>query len=88
MVVAEAAACGTPAVVSTQTGAKAMIEAHPGSGWIVDPDAESLHATLQMLVRRPELLLAARGPALRSGRAFSWADYRTRAGQLLEKYVR
>ncbi|MDQ6991708.1 MAG: glycosyltransferase family 4 protein, partial [Mariprofundaceae bacterium] len=38
MVVAEAMACGTPAIVSTQTGAKAMIEQFPQSGWIVEAD--------------------------------------------------
>jgi glycosyltransferase involved in cell wall biosynthesis len=87
MVVAEAMVCGTPAIVSTQTGAKAMIEAYPGSGWIVEPDAESLYAILRTLITRPALLRAAREPAMRSGQAFSWANYRNRAGQLLEDFV-
>ncbi|MDM0077831.1 glycosyltransferase [Variovorax sp. J2P1-59] len=87
MVVAEAMACGTPAIVSTQTGAKAMVEAYPGSGWIVEPDAEALYATVRHLIQNPQLLQAARPVAMQSGQAFSWTDYRARAGQLLEEFV-
>jgi len=87
MVVAEAMACGTPAVVSTQTGAKAMVESHPGSGWIVEPDVDSIHDTLRRLIENPELLRAAREPAMRSGQDFSWTSYRERAGQLMEDFV-
>jgi glycosyltransferase involved in cell wall biosynthesis len=87
MVVAEAMACGTPAIVSTRTGAKAMIEAFPGSGWIVEPEVESLHALLGRLTRNPEQLHAARATALQSGEAFSWATYRSRAGRLFEDFL-
>ena len=87
MVVAEAMACGTPAIVSTQTGAKAMVEAYPGSGWIVEPDTDALYATLRHLIQNPQLLQAARPAAMQSGQAFSWANYRSRAGQLLEEFV-
>ncbi|MDM0012626.1 glycosyltransferase family 4 protein [Variovorax sp. J22P168] len=88
MVVAEAMACGTPAIVTTQTGAKAMIENHPGSGWIVEPDADDLHDTLRGLIENPERVRAARPAARSAGQAFSWADYRERAGRLLEDFVR
>ena len=87
MVVAEAMACGTPAIVSTQTGAKAMIENHPGAGWIVEPDVDSLYATARRLIEDPTLLRAARPAALRAGQAFSWTSYRHRAGQLIEEFV-
>lgn len=87
MVVAEAMACGTPAVVSTNTGAKAMIEAYPGSGWIVQPEVEPLHTLLRELARSPAQLHAARAIARQSGEAFSWASYRRRAGELFEEFV-
>jgi len=87
MVVAEAMACGTPAVVSTNTGAKAMIEAFPGSGWIVEPEVEPLHSMLRQLALNPAQLHAARAMARQSGDAFSWASYRSRAGELFEELV-
>lgn len=88
MVVAEAMSCGTPALVSSQTGAKAIIEAFPGSGWIVEPELEALHAALARLIRHPELLLQARAPALQASRTFSWEAYRQRAGKLLEDFLK
>ncbi|MDM0104786.1 glycosyltransferase [Variovorax sp. J22R24] len=87
MVVAEAMACGTPAIVSTNTGAKALVEANPGSGWIVEPNVDALCATVRQLIQNPQLLHAARPAAMQSGQAFSWANYRSRAGQLLEEFV-
>lgn len=87
MVVAEAMACGTPAAVSTRTGAKAMIEAFPGSGWIVEPELEALHGLLGRLARDPAQLHAARAQAARAGESFTWAAYRGRAGRLFEDYL-
>ena len=87
MVVAEAMACGTPAIVSTNTGSKALVEANPGSGWIVEPNVDALCATVRHLIQNPQLLQAARPAAMLSGQAFSWANYRSRAGQLLEEFV-
>jgi glycosyltransferase involved in cell wall biosynthesis len=87
MVVAEAMSCGTPALISSQTGAKAIIEAFPGSGWIVEPELESLHAALAQLIQHPEFFLQAREPALQASKEFSWAAYRRRAGMLLEDFL-
>jgi glycosyltransferase involved in cell wall biosynthesis len=87
MVVAEAMACGTPALVSTQTGAKAMVEDYPGSGWIVEPTAESIYAQVRKLIENPAQVFEARATAMRSGQAFSWTNYRARAGQLLEDFL-
>lgn len=87
MVVAEAMACGTPALVSTQTGAKALIEALPGSGWVVEPTLDSLHLALQRLLRDPTLLHAARNEAIKARDQFSWNAYRRRAGDLFEELV-
>ncbi|RZA21763.1 MAG: glycosyltransferase, partial [Proteobacteria bacterium] len=87
MVVAEAMSRGTPALVSTQTGAKAIIESFPGSGWIVEPELEALHGMLRRLVDEPVLMQKARVPALAASREFSWTAYRQRAGKLLEDYL-
>ena len=83
MVVAEAMACGTPALVSTQTGAKAIIEEVPGSGWIVEPDGDALHAQLRRLILEPVLLEDARPHAQRAAESYTWQAYRRRATTLL-----
>jgi glycosyltransferase involved in cell wall biosynthesis len=87
MVVAESMICGTPAIVSTQTGSKAMIEDYPGSGWIVEPTADDIYRQVRKLIEHPEFMHAARPMARKAGQAFSWANYRSRAGQLLEEFV-
>jgi glycosyltransferase involved in cell wall biosynthesis len=85
MVVAEAMACGTPALVSTQTGAKAIIEETPGSGWIVEPDGDALHAQLRQLILEPALLENAREHAQRAAESYTWQAYRRRATRLLSE---
>lgn len=85
MVVAEAMACGTPALVSTHTGAKALVEHVPGSGWIVEPDAESLYAQVRALVLQPELLARARPFAQRASSDFTWHAYRRRVAAVLKE---
>ena len=79
MVVAEAMACGTPALVSTQTGAKAIIQEFEGSGWVVKPDVEALTRQLRELLRNPALLHAARPRARAAAGSYTWAAYRQRA---------
>lgn len=83
MVVAEAMACGTPAIVSTRTGAKAIIEELPGSGWIVEPDGEALYAQLKTLLADPIQLKRARFRAQRAAESYTWQAYRKRARDLL-----
>lgn len=83
MVVAEALACGTPAIVSTRTGAKAIIEEVPGSGWIVEPDGEALYSQLRSLLIDPAQLDRARPHAQRAAEAYTWQAYRRRARALL-----
>lgn len=83
MVVVEAMACGTPAIVSTQTGAKAIIEEMPGSGWIVEPEGDALHAQLRQLIVNPVQLENARSHARRAAESYTWQAYRRRATKLL-----
>lgn len=83
MVVVEGMACGTPAIVSTQTGAKVIIEEVPGSGWIVEPEGEALHAQLRRLLLDPTQLERARSHAQRAAEAYTWQAYRSRATKLL-----
>lgn len=87
MVVAEAMSCGTPAIVSTQTGSKALIETFPGSGWIVDLGVEPLYKLLRRLIVNPSELRHARPAALNSAKQFSWEMYRQRAGQLFKDFI-
>jgi glycosyltransferase involved in cell wall biosynthesis len=87
MVVAEAMACGTPAIVSSQTGAKVMIEQFPHAGWIIEPDAESLYCCLSERLEKRDELFAARKHANEAARHFTWQAYRQRAGQVLEEFL-
>ena len=87
MVVAEAMACGTPALVSTQTGAKAIIEQYPGSGWIVEPDAQALYAQVRALALSAPQLRAARAHALQAAQSFTWTSYRQRVRDLFTQHV-
>lgn len=86
MVVAEAMAAGTPAVVSEQTGAKMIIERHPDAGWIVAPTAESILSRLKTLLEQPLLLHRARPAALAAAAEFTWPAYRQRAGAWFDQH--
>ncbi|MBO9649992.1 MAG: glycosyltransferase family 4 protein [Variovorax sp.] len=88
MVVAEAMACGTPALVSTFTGAKAIIEQTPGSGWIVEPTMEAIRDQVRALLLDPSQLEQARAHARRAAEPFSWQAYRARAASLLGGMLR
>lgn len=85
MVAAEAMACGTPVIVSEQTGSKAIIEQFPGAGWIVPCDEEALYRRVKALILDREALFAARDAALEAARCFSWENYRKRIGALIEE---
>jgi glycosyltransferase involved in cell wall biosynthesis len=88
MVVAEAMACGTPAIVSTKTGAKAMIEKYPGSGWIVDCNVDSLYNCIKDLINNRNKLFAAREVALHAAKDFTWSAYRENVGKELKNWLR
>lgn len=88
MVVAEAMACGTPAIVSTQTGAKAMIEQFPQSGWIVDCDVDALYRCVKARIQNRDELFAAREAALAASKEFTWQAYRKRVGLLIEDWMK
>jgi glycosyltransferase involved in cell wall biosynthesis len=64
-----------------------MVEDHPGSGWIVEPDADAIYAAARRLIENPALAAEARAPAMQSGQAFSWTNYRARAGQLMQDFL-
>ncbi len=82
MVVAEAMAHGVPALVSTMTGAREIIERHPGSGWITEPSAPAIESCVKQLLTNPASLASARTHALTASREFTWSAYRERIGQL------
>lgn len=84
MVVAEAMACGTPVIVSVQTGSKAMIEQFPKAGWIVDVNEDSLYSCVRDRIINREELVAARLSALEASRVFTWNSYRQRARDLIK----
>lgn len=85
MVVAEAMACGTPAIVSTYVGAKSMIEEFPGSGWIISPDVGELYALVEKLILNRSVLQASRQVALRASAAYTWDIYRATIGELMRE---
>lgn len=87
MVVAEAMACGTPAIVSTQVGSKAIIEQFPDSGWIISPDANALYECVKSLIQRPEQLTKARAVAFDAAQQFTWQAYRQRVGLFIEQWM-
>lgn len=87
MVVAEAFACGTPAIVSTQTGAKAMIEQFPGAGWIVGCNAEALYQCVKDRIQNREALFTARNSALEASSHFTWQAYRERVGLFIQNWM-
>ena len=87
MVVAEAMACGTPAIVSVQTGSKAIIEQFPKSGWIVDVNEERLYSCIKERIINRDELFAARQNALEASRIFTWESYRKRASDLIKNWI-
>lgn len=87
MVVAEAMACGTPVIVSKNTGSKAIIEQFPKSGWIVDATEESLYSCIKNIIINREELFSARQSALEASQTFTWESYRQRASKLLKEWI-
>jgi glycosyltransferase involved in cell wall biosynthesis len=87
MVVAEALACGTPVIVSTQTGARAIIEQFPGAGWVVECDEGSLYKCIKARIENRTELFSARSHALEASRHFTWEVYRRKVGQFLKDWL-
>ncbi|MGO4331248.1 glycosyltransferase family 4 protein [Cupriavidus sp. 2TAF22] len=81
MVVAEALACGTPALVTDRVGAKEIIEQFPGSGWVVPVGQEPLYERMLELANHRDLLAQARVHAAAAGSTFTWKRYRHTAAE-------
>lgn len=87
MVVAEAMAVGTPAIVSSHTGAKEIIEKFPKAGWIIEPTSESLYECLKNRITDRETLFLARQAAKEASRYFTWEAYRQRIGNIITNQI-
>ncbi|WP_432261528.1 glycosyltransferase family 4 protein [Cupriavidus sp. TMH.W2] len=79
MVVAEALACGTPALVSECVGAKEILQEFPRAGWIVQVSAQSLYDRMLELATVRASLDEARQYASLAGEKYTWARYRRAA---------
>jgi glycosyltransferase involved in cell wall biosynthesis len=84
MVVAEAMAAGVPAIVSTATGAKEMIEQFPGSGWVINADEKSIYDAVKNTVEGRWSLADASVQALKASEYFTWSAYRKRVASLIQ----
>lgn len=79
MVVVEALACGTPALVSERVGAKEILQEFPRAGWIVQVSAQSLYDRMLELATVRASLDEARQYASLAGEKYTWARYRRAA---------
>ena len=87
MVVTESLACGTPVIVSHTTGAKEIVEANAGVGWLVDATSESLYGCIVARWNDRNELSDARSAASRAAKQFTWEAYRYRVGEMLETWL-
>jgi glycosyltransferase involved in cell wall biosynthesis len=78
MVVVESLSVGTPVIVSSEVGAKEVIEMFPNSGEIVEPTYESLRECILKIIAEYPACEVKRKYALEAGAYFSWASYRKR----------
>lgn len=83
MVVAEAMACGTPAIVSNMTGSKAIIEQFSGSGWIVEPEEKSIYDAMRFCIENRNEVFNARESAKNASKMFTWNSYRNRIANFI-----
>lgn len=83
MVVAEAMACGTPAIVSTMTGAKEIIEKFPGSGWIINSDENSIYNAMRYCIENSQEVFNSRQSAKQASDMFSWEAYKKRVANVI-----
>ncbi|MBZ0145877.1 MAG: glycosyltransferase family 4 protein [Rhodocyclaceae bacterium] len=88
MVVAEALACGTPALVSDRTGACDLIR-EDVNGWVVPAgDAEQLAAKMLWIARNLEAVRGLEEACVESARQASWEEYSRRLCETLEDFIR
>jgi glycosyltransferase involved in cell wall biosynthesis len=83
MVVVEAMAAGTPAIVSTMTGAREVISRFPESGWVVEPTGEAIYRTMRDKVSDRASIRKASVHALKAADYFTWRAYRSRVADLI-----
>jgi glycosyltransferase involved in cell wall biosynthesis len=83
MVVVEAMATGTPAIVSSRTGAKEVLSLFPESGWVVEPTTQSIYECMEQRVRDRASLRSASLASLDAAQYFSWRAYRARIASLI-----
>jgi len=78
MVVVEAMACGTPAIVTNQTGAAEAVT-DDVSGWIIDADDPvQLADYMEWCVSHPEKVLQMRPEARAAAEHYGWGGYNKR----------
>ncbi len=88
MVVAEALACGTPALVSDRTGASDLIR-EDVNGWVVPAgDAEQLTARMLWIARNLEAVRELDKACVESVSQASWEEYSRRLCETLEDFIR
>ena len=87
MVAIEALACGTPVIVSSQTGAKEVVQLFPGCGWIVEANPQSIYECILARYLDRSTLRAARASALAAATSFTWERYRSRVGMLITDWL-
>ncbi len=87
MVVAESMACGTPVIVSSQVGAKAIIDRFPKSGWIVEPEIDSLYTCIKNRISNRNELLLARNYAYQAAQHFTWKNYRQHINKVVMEFI-
>lgn len=79
MVVAEAMACGVPAIVSSLTGSKLLIEKEPRAGWIVSPDIAGIASGMRSALAGEIDDFESRRKASRNiALEFTWTNYRSK----------
>lgn len=83
MVVVEAMATGTPAIVSTMTGAREVITRFPDSGWVIEPTEEAIYRSMREKVVDRRSIRDASQSALAASRYFTWRAYRGRVADLI-----
>lgn len=84
MVVAEAMACGTPAIISTMTGSKAIIEQFLGAGWVIEPNENAIYNAMRFCIENRGEVFNARKVAKEASKMFTWEAYRNRVANFID----